>query len=45
MLKVTTQYGFHELFDSDKSNSTNSLVHFDEKSGNLCLHAGKVTHK
>jgi hypothetical protein len=23
-------------FDSDMSNSTNTVVHFDEKSGNLC---------
>jgi hypothetical protein len=23
--------------DSDMSNSTNTVVHFDEKSGNLCL--------
>ena len=29
MLKLKTHSGFHELFDSDMSNSTNAVVYFD----------------
>ena len=47
MLKLATRYDFHELFnsDNDMSNSTNTVVYFDGKGGDLFLRfAGKVTH-
>jgi hypothetical protein len=35
---VNSQHSMDSMnyFDSDMSNSTNTVVHFDEKSGNLC---------
>ena len=31
MLKLKTHSGFHDLFDSDMSKSTNTVVYFDWK--------------
>ena len=48
MLKLATQYDFHELFnsDNDMSNSkfSNTVVYFDGKGGNLFLRLRARSH-
>jgi uncharacterized protein YccT (UPF0319 family) len=44
MLKLTTQYGFHDYNDSDMYNSTTTVVFFDGNVDNLYLRLRAMSH-